>query len=81
MVSRGAVKKGGGTKASQASPKAGGGLGNAIVNTAVTALTGSGSRKTGSRKTRRHGPQYWANKVLVQKLKNKYYKMRYASVR
>lgn len=36
-----------------------------------------GSRGGGGRRNRGKGPQYWANKVLVAKLKKKLYKIKY----
>jgi hypothetical protein len=38
-------------------------------------LLGIGSKGGGKRRS--HGPTYWANKVLVMKLKKKYFKLKY----
>jgi hypothetical protein len=63
------AKKKGGTR--------GGGLLKTVKQKAKEALTG---KKEGKGKGRKRGPQYWANKVLVAKLKKKYYKIKYAGV-
>lgn len=36
--------------------------------------------KSGSSKHRSRGPSYWANKVIVAKLKRKYNKLKYAGI-
>lgn len=36
-----------------------------------------GAKSSGGRKRRSRGPTYWANKVLVEKLKKKYWKIKY----
>lgn len=59
--------------------KAGGGLVNAAVS-AGTSLLGGGKSK-GSGKRRNHGPTYWANKVLVARLKKKYNSIKYGGLR
>lgn len=38
-----------------------------------------GKSKSGTR--RKHGATYWANKVLVEKLKRRYNKLKYGGVR
>lgn len=56
---------------------AGGSLGGAVKK-GVKALTG-GSGGGGKRRSR--GPAYWANKVIVEKLKKKYKTLKYGSMR
>jgi hypothetical protein len=55
--------------------KAGGALGRAV--SAGKSLLG-GSKGGGHRRSR--GPAYWANKVLVQKLKKKYNRLKYGGM-
>lgn len=56
---------------------AGGGLGS-IVKTGKKVLgMGGGSGRT----TRRKGVEYWAKKVLVERLKKKYFKTKYGSIK
>ena len=68
------VKKGKSNGKSGKSGKGGGIAGK------VKGLIGgkSGSGTTGKR---RRGVTYWSNKVLVEKLKKRYYKLKYGSVR
>lgn len=63
--------------ASKSKPTAGGALKNA-VGVASSLL---GGKKGGGSKRRSKGPNYWANKVLVQKLKTKYNRLKYGSIR
>lgn len=51
-----------------------------VATGAIGALIGGGS-KSGGGKRRNRGPNYWANKVLVAKLKKKYYKLKYGGMR
>ena len=46
---------------------------------AISSLIGKGSAKKGGvrRSSRRKSPEYWAKKVLVEKLKKKYFKIKY----
>ena len=46
---------------------------------AISSLIGKGGAKKGSvrRGSRRKSPEYWAKKVLVEKLKKKYFKIKY----
>ena len=37
--------------------------------------------KSKGRKGRRHGASYWANKVLVEKLKKRYNRLKYGGMR
>jgi len=61
----------------QSKVKAGGGL----LKSAGKAISGAiGGSKGGGGKRRSKGPQYWANKVIVQKLKSKYFKLKYRGV-
>lgn len=62
--------------------KAGGGLGgiaSAAISTAASAFGGK-SKGTGKRRGRK-GPNYWANKVLVEKLKKRYYRLKFGGLR
>ncbi len=58
----------------------GGGMVSSAVSLASKAFGGgkSGGKSGGRRK---RGPQYWANKVLVEKLKRRYNKLKYGGVR
>lgn len=61
-------------------PKAAGGGLKGVAKAAGSALLGGGkSGGGGSRRSR--GPNYWANKVIVEKLKQKYRRLKYGSVR
>lgn len=74
MVSKSKVKKA--VKKATSSSKAG-----AIGRVAAGALglvKGGSQSKTGGSRKRSRGPTYWANKVLVQKLKSKYYRLKFA---
>lgn len=55
----------------------GGTLGR-VATKAAQVLTGKGS-KGGKRRNR--GPTYWANKVLVEKLKKRYHRLKYGGAR
>jgi hypothetical protein len=55
-----------------------GGIGSSIAKTAVSAVLGGGKGGGGRR---RRGPAYWANKVLVEKLKKKYNRLKYGGAR
>lgn len=57
----------------------GGGI-KTLAKSAVSKVFGGSSKAGGSRKRRRQGPAYWANKVLVMKLKRKYNKLRFSGV-
>lgn len=46
------------------------------VGKAVASVFG-GKSKSGKRR-RSRGPNYWANKVLVEKLKRRYYKLKFS---
>lgn len=46
------------------------------IGKAVSSVFG-GKSKSGKRR-RSRGPNYWANKVLVEKLKRRYYKLKYS---
>lgn len=43
----------------------------------VLGLTSGGSKGTGRRSSRRKSPEYWAKKVLVEKLKKRYFKLKF----
>lgn len=51
------------------------------VGKAVKGAFGGGGAKGGGGGRRRRGPTYWANKVLVEKLKKRYNRLKYGSVR
>lgn len=60
--------------------KAGGGLAARVAKSISGGLTG-GSGKGSGKKRRSKSPSYWANKVLVEKLKRKYFKLKYGGLR
>jgi len=53
-----------------------------VVSTAVSvgsSLLGGGSKaRTGGRR-RRRGPEYWAKRVLVEKVKKRFWRVKYGS--
>jgi len=54
------------------------GVVSSLASGAIGSLLGGGSSKgTGKRHSRRNSPEYWAKKVLVAKLKKKYFKVQY----
>ena len=55
-----------------------GGLASKVAGAAKGLL---GKKGGGGGKKRNRGPAYWANKVIVEKLKKKYRSLRYGSVR
>lgn len=67
------------SRSSGSKKAAGGGLKDIAVSGAK-ALLGGGSKKGGGGKKRGRGPQYWANKVIVAKLKKKYRSITYGGV-
>jgi len=72
------IKKKKTTKAK--APKSGGGLVASGLSAGKTIL-GMGSKSGGGGHRRSKGPAYWTNKVIVEKLKRKYQKLKYGSVR
>ena len=66
-------------KTTSSKVKAGGGLKGVISG--IGSLTGASRGGGGGRGRRSHGPNYWANKVIVEKLKKKYRSLKYGSVR
>lgn len=68
------------SKPKKSSVKAGGGLGS-VAKAGISALTGGSSSKAKSGGRRKHGVSYWANKVMVAKLKKKYFKIQYGGMR
>lgn len=66
-------------KASKSKVSAGGGL-KSVASAGISALTGGSSKSTSGRR-RRHGVSYWANKVMVAKLKKKYFRIQYGGMR
>lgn len=66
------------SRSSRRSTAAGGGL-SGIAQAAGSALLGSGSKRSSGGHKRNRGPAYWANKVLTEKLKQKYRKIKYGS--
>ncbi len=53
------------------------------LSRAVSAVSSLSSLKRGGggSKRRRKGPSYWANKVIVEKLKKRYMKLKYGGAR
>jgi hypothetical protein len=66
------------TKAKKTSSKSS--LGSRLAGAAVSAFSG-GSKKGGGGRRRNRGPAYWANKVLVEKLKKRYNRLKYGGAR
>jgi hypothetical protein len=60
--------------------KAGGGLGGSISKAVVNRLS-LGTPKGIGYGRKRHGVEYWAKKVLVERLKKKYFKTKYGSIK
>lgn len=58
------------------------GAASKVVSSAKSVFGGSSSAKSGGKRrfSRKNSPTYWANKVLVAKLKRKYNKLRFAGV-
>lgn len=65
-------------KASKSLKSGGAKIAGGIKSAAKAA--GIGSKSAGGRSRRSKGPAYWANKVVVQKLKKKYFRLKYGSV-
>ena len=63
-------------KSAKGKPRAGGALSQ--VAGVASSLAGGKKRAGGARRSR--GPAYWANKVIVQKLKKKYFRLRYGGI-
>jgi len=53
-------------------------IGSKVVSAAVSAF---GGKKGGGGKRRSKGPTYWANKVLVEKLKKRYHRLKFGGAR
>jgi hypothetical protein len=51
------------------------------IVSAVSGAIGGKSKGAGGHGRRKHGVTYWQNKVLVEKLKKKFGKIKYGSVR
>lgn len=49
-----------------------------VVGSIKSALTG---RSSGGRKSRKHGPTWYANKILIEKMKKKLNKLKYGGMR
>ena len=62
-------------KAAKTSKISGGGV--ARVASSLGAVLGATKKGGGGGRRRSKSPTYWANKVLVAKLKKKYYKIQY----
>ena len=45
----------------------------------VTGATGASAPRSSGGRRRRHGPTFWANKVLTEKLKKRYWRIKYGS--
>lgn len=61
-----------------AGPKASSGIGSKLVSAGMSLVGGGGggaAPRRGGR--RRRGPEYWAKKVLVERLKKKYWRAKY----
>lgn len=56
-------------------------LGSRLAGAAVSAFTGGSAKKGGGGRRRNRGPTYWANKVLVEKLKKRYHRLKYGGAR
>ncbi len=56
-------------------------LGSRVASVAVSAFTGGGKKGGGGGRKRNRGPTYWANKVLVEKLKKRYNRLKYGGAR
>lgn len=69
----GALKRNRKSKSSSRSSSRGSAIGS-IISAGSSLIGGS---RGGGRRSRGKGPQYWANKVLVAKLKKKLYKIKY----
>lgn len=67
-------------KSARTGGKKGGGVTSKLGGAAIKALSG-GSKSSGGRSRRSRGPAYWANKVIVEKLKKRYRALKYGSVR
>jgi len=48
-----------------------------VVGKAVSAISSLAGKSGSGGGRRRHGPTYWQNKVLVEKLKKKYARLKY----
>lgn len=69
----GAIKR---SKSKSRSSRGGGSSLGSVISGASSLLSGKRGGG-GGRRNRGKGPQYWANKVLVAKLKKKLYKIKY----
>jgi len=67
------------TKAKKTSSKSS--LGSRLAGAAVSAFTGGSTARKGGGRRRNRGPAYWANKVLVEKLKKRYNRLKYGGAR
>lgn len=63
-------------KAAKKSRISGGGVAR-VASSLGSVLGATSKRGGGGRRRRTKSPTYWANKVLVAKLKKKYYKIQY----
>lgn len=78
------VKKAAKSKPRVAGPAAksgGGGLVKSAISAGSSLLGGGSSRGGGGGRRRRRGPEYWAKKVLVEKLKKRYWRVKYGGSR
>lgn len=72
MVTKKVTRPQGGTTAN----KIGGG-----IRSIASAVTGIGGKsKSSGRRRRNHGVTYWANKVMIAKLKKKYRRVAYGGI-
>lgn len=72
----------GAIKAKKTTTKSKSSLGSKLKG-AVSSLGsfGTSAKRTTGRRRGRRGPNYWANKVLVEKLKRRYNRLKYGGVR
>lgn len=54
---------------------------SALASRVLPGVGAVSSAKGGYRRSRKKGPNWWANRVLVEKLKKRYYKLKYGSMR
>ncbi len=64
-------------KTKKASKISGGGIARVASSLGSVISATSAKRGGGGKRRRTKSPAYWANKVLVAKLKKKYYKLQY----
>lgn len=70
----------GAKKAKPKKAKSSSSIGSKLAS-AGKAIMGKSSSASGGKRRGRHGVTWWANRVLVEKLKKKYHRLKYGSVR